>query len=811
MKRYRLAGILLLLLASVGLAAQNTTTGRISSSAASCSTSNTACLILPLPNQAGAVGIAITGTFSGTLEFEASADNGSSWVSINGYPPASTSAATSTTSAGTWRFAVSGMTHIRARASSFASGSASVQIQASPAAASLNLGSGGGGGGSPGGADTDVQYNDGGNFGGDSSFTWDADNKRLMAGNASTSTPVGRIYLPSYYDASSAPNGGGPWIVGSVSSALWDTTYDNLFFRGYNSAADGGIVDATKPSWSENWEMDYFDGSKHVFERHENINWPSGVCTSCGQRIQGVQFNLNDQTDFDWWWAIGTHTGDAFTYYDISGSSSSLKKIATFSRTYGFYFPGDGWADNTSPLVASVDRNAALSSTTQFKFDKQNDQWIVGDGFRTSPAGYSAFGGSNVSSTHQVYINCVTTNCLAASAGTRTSTFNFLNFGATLNNISTRFNTILVNLTNTASDSNSTFMDLQVGGSSKFKVKLDGTLITTGGLQINSSYNGLYSFNSGVLQSSTYSDVVSLFGTCLGVLYYDGTCPVPTTDGYANPGKIAQFDGSGNLAGNIYIAHEFQLDPAVEQTWQFNDEPSPTAPTSSTSVKLYSDGGLPFFWRGADAGGYQVAQQSGSFSDTDCVQYDGSTATFISTGSPCGSGGGNVTVYLPMDCRAPRTQSLAGNSFWTVTALTNYDWGHWEFKPTVDGTIYCYVRLPENMASSPAAAVQLVWGANNTASSKAVVWQVQGVLLANSTTFNASFNTAETASTASVSTTAYLQTRTSITLSNTTVAQSDNGKILLIGVSRVGSSGSDTLTTLNALLDSVYLAVTESL
>lgn len=37
----------------------------------------------------------------------------------------------------------------------------------------------GGGGGTPGGADTNVQYNDGGAFGGDANLTWDKDNKIL--------------------------------------------------------------------------------------------------------------------------------------------------------------------------------------------------------------------------------------------------------------------------------------------------------------------------------------------------------------------------------------------------------------------------------------------------------------------------------------------------------------------------------------------------------------------------------------------------------------------------------------------------------
>jgi len=47
----------------------------------------------------------------------------------------------------------------------------------------IEIAASGGGGGTPGGADTNVQYNDGGSFGGDSNFTWDKNNLIFKVGD----------------------------------------------------------------------------------------------------------------------------------------------------------------------------------------------------------------------------------------------------------------------------------------------------------------------------------------------------------------------------------------------------------------------------------------------------------------------------------------------------------------------------------------------------------------------------------------------------------------------------------------------------
>ncbi len=59
-----------------------------------------------------------------------------------------------------------------------------------------------------------------------------------------------------------------------------------------------------------------------------------------------------------------------------------------------------------------------------------------------------------------------------------------LNIASTWNNGSNKFDAIKVNVTNTASANTSLLMDLQVGGASKFKVGLDGTITSPGDLDL---------------------------------------------------------------------------------------------------------------------------------------------------------------------------------------------------------------------------------------------------------------------------------------------------------------------------------------
>lgn len=80
---------------------------------------------------AGAVGLQITGTFTGTVSFEGSLDC-QTYVALNMHPLNSTVAASSATAVGAWSSNVGGVSCVQARMSSYTSGTAVVTLRKAP-------------------------------------------------------------------------------------------------------------------------------------------------------------------------------------------------------------------------------------------------------------------------------------------------------------------------------------------------------------------------------------------------------------------------------------------------------------------------------------------------------------------------------------------------------------------------------------------------------------------------------------------------------------------------------------------------------
>ncbi len=158
-----------------------------------------------------------------------------------------------------------------------------------------------------------------------------------------------------------------------------------------------------------------------------------------------------------------------------------------------------------------------------------------------------------------------------------------------------------------------------------------------------------------------------------------------------------------------------------------------------------------------------------------------------------------TTIYIPVNLTNPRVSSLAGNSFFNVKALTNYDAGVWEFVKDVDGKIYGLVRIPSNVSGTPNAALVMVCGWNATTGVARL--SVKSAPPANGETLNATF-TSETAQDITVPGTAYFRDDVTFTLTNAPSASD----LLLVELFHEGAHGNDTVAV-NTLLWAAYLQI----
>jgi hypothetical protein len=88
----------------------------------------------------GTCGIQITGTWTGTVLFEGSVDNGTTWTAINVTVPTTGAEVTSATANGTWLAAVAGFAQIRVRGLTVATGTATIFLDSATGTMVVTLG-----------------------------------------------------------------------------------------------------------------------------------------------------------------------------------------------------------------------------------------------------------------------------------------------------------------------------------------------------------------------------------------------------------------------------------------------------------------------------------------------------------------------------------------------------------------------------------------------------------------------------------------------------------------------------------------------
>lgn len=142
--------ILLTLTCSLPVNAQQKAT--LTAASTDCSTA-ASCLSVTIDNvttNAGAATFTISANASGnTIQFEASGDGGTTWVSLNVYPSTGTQTAvtsSTTTSPSTWQANTAGFSNVRMRMSTLSGTTTNVAIKLSTASASSGRGGGGGSG-----------------------------------------------------------------------------------------------------------------------------------------------------------------------------------------------------------------------------------------------------------------------------------------------------------------------------------------------------------------------------------------------------------------------------------------------------------------------------------------------------------------------------------------------------------------------------------------------------------------------------------------------------------------------------------------
>lgn len=102
------------------------TIGNMTAASASCLASN--CISIPVFSDTSTVTFQLSGTWSATVQFEFSVDNGTTWTGLAVGPMPNGQQVTSSTANGVWQADAAGFTNVRLRTSAFSSGTIAGQI-----------------------------------------------------------------------------------------------------------------------------------------------------------------------------------------------------------------------------------------------------------------------------------------------------------------------------------------------------------------------------------------------------------------------------------------------------------------------------------------------------------------------------------------------------------------------------------------------------------------------------------------------------------------------------------------------------------
>jgi hypothetical protein len=164
-------------------------------------------------------------------------------------------------------------------------------------------------------------------------------------------------------------------------------------------------------------------------------------------------------------------------------------------------------------------------------------------------------------------------------------------------------------------------------------------------------------------------------------------------------------------------------------------------------------------------------------------------------------------MHIPIDLYVPKqSSSVAGNCYWNVSTLTALDDGHWEFVKDVDGYIYGRVLVPNNLAASPAAKIELSVKAPSSGGNRSVRFKVAAHPVADGESMNPSALCTPIEQLLDLGATEYARGIMEFTLPVTGSFPIVAGDLLLVEICHYGSHISDLLAV-NCHLDEAYLVV----
>lgn len=436
---------LLAIFLALGLAgaayAQQPNTLNLTAQSSDCSTANSCNVVLLGPN-IGGVTFTADGTWSGTVQIEATGNN-NKWVALSATPSNSTTTVTSFTGTGTWQANVAGYTQVRLRVSTYSSGTIITTITPSTASARGGNGGGGGGGGTPGGTPTQIQFNDTGAFGGVAGSAVNLTNVDGIVGDSSSVDFTAQT-MPFVYNFSghalgdAGTNGFGFW-VSPTGGSLWyqfpqfeSIGFDAnpIFAGGSCSAAPYGTLFISGGTGKAKFEGGFSDGAGNcIINGHDMGTDAASYYDYNNIGGNGICFKLG---------AGGTHTAQftsgcgnnvAWREVDLGrinvlgvtavGSPSVIIDLPTSPGTgYNFNLPSSGPGTSGQYLISGGGGSTPMSWTSAFSGTTAT---LSASGAASVPAlsmTGTPFAGTGTTSTPLFYMNGGTAPTSWATAGT---------------------------------------------------------------------------------------------------------------------------------------------------------------------------------------------------------------------------------------------------------------------------------------------------------------------------------------------------------------------------------------------------------